>query len=379
MITSPVFEVDGKHDLTVAEISRIVENESFPAIRGNTVTFLYEGDADHVELRHWIFGLPSNIPMTRFDGTPFWACVMEFPEGSRVEYKYIVHRNGHEDWMLDPQNPHIAHDPFGGNSVVHCNGYVKPEWVHQHDDVPAGEIQKMEIRSKSLGDRRVVQVYLPPRFHDYRRHRLLVVHDGDDYVRYSSLITVLDNLIHRLEIPPLVVALTNPGDRLKEYANDPRHATHIVEELIPELENRYPLIREPSGRCIMGASFGAVASLSTAWRFPGAFDKLLLQSGSFAFTDIGEHWRSVEFDPVVKFMNAFRKAPGLAGKQVFLSCGVYESLIYENRSLNPFLMGHGVRTRFVEAPDGHNWENWRDRLRDGLTWLFRGPYWATYL
>jgi enterochelin esterase family protein len=28
--------------------------------------------------------------------------------------------------------------------------------------------------------------------------------------------------------------------------------------------------------------------------------------------------------------------------------------------------------RYVEARDGHNWENWRDRLRDGLTWLHPG-------
>ena len=27
----------------------------------------------------------------------------------------------------------------------------------------------------------------------------------------------------------------------------------------------------------------------------------------------------------------------------------------------------------VEARDGHNWENWRDRLREGLAWLFPGP------
>ena len=32
-----------------------------------------------------------------------------------------------------------------------------------------------------------------------------------------------------------------------------------------------------------------------------------------------------------------------------------------------------MEVRFVEARDGHNWENWRDRLREGLSWLFPGP------
>ena len=129
----------------------------------------------------------------------------------------------------------------------------------------------------------------------------------------------------------------------------------------------------------MGASFGGVAALSTVWQYPGVFDSMLVQSGSFAFTDIGQHSRSPVFDPVVEFMNQFRKEPGNPVQKAFVSCGVYESLIYENRSLVPFLRKHGIKTKFEEAYDGHNWENWRDRLRTGLSWLFRGPLWETYL
>ena len=35
--------------------------------------------------------------------------------------------------------------------------------------------------------------------------------------------------------------------------------------------------------------------------------------------------------------------------------------------------GAGMTVRYVEARDGHNWENWRDRLREGLSWIFPGP------
>ena len=48
---------------------------------------------------------------------------------------------------------------------------------------------------------------------------------------------------------------------------------------------------DPEDRCLMGASFGAVASLHAAVEQPGIFDRLFLQSGSFAFTDIGPHDR----------------------------------------------------------------------------------------
>jgi enterochelin esterase family protein len=42
------------------------------------------------------------------------------------------------------------------------------------------------------------------------------------------------------------------------------------------------------------------------------------------------------------------------------------------------LQAAGVDVRYVESKDGHNWGNWRDRLRDGLSWLFPGPLWMIY-
>lgn len=364
---------------TPEEIDNVISQHSFPLVEGSTVTFVYVGDADNVNLRHWIYGLPGSLPLTRMGKTKLWYRDVEFPTGSRIEYKFGVTRNGFEEWIFDPLNSQVANDPFGGNSVVHGSDYVNPEWSHENTGLRQGRLDTFSIDSKAFGDQRIVQVYVPANFREYRRYRLLVVHDGTDYVKYSRLKNVLDNLIARDEIPPLIVALTNPHNRLREYANDPRHAKHIVEELIPELESHYPLITSASGRCIMGASFGGVASLSTTWHYPDAFDSMLVQSGSFAFTDIGQHSRSPVFDPVVEFMNQFRKHPGRPVKRAYISCGVYESLIYENRSLVPFLNSIGIKTKFEEAFDGHNWENWRDRLRTGLSWLFPGPLWETYM
>ena len=84
------------------------------------------------------------------------------------------------------------------------------------------------------------------------------------------------------------------------------------------------------------------------------------------------------FDPVVEFVNRFRQQPGEPSEAVYLSCGRYESLIYYNRSLVPLLQSTGMDVRFTESPDGHNWENWRDRLREGLSFLFPGPLWMVY-
>jgi outer membrane PBP1 activator LpoA protein len=64
--------------------------------------------------------------------------------------------------------------------------------------------------------------------------------------------------------------------------------------------------------------------------------------------------------------------------RIYMSCGQFESLIYYNRSLQPLLQGANLDVRYTEAPDGHNWICWRDRLREGLTWLVPGYLWMVY-
>jgi enterochelin esterase family protein len=236
----------------------------------------------------------------------------------------------------------------------------------------------LQIDSRAFEGRRDVHVYLPARYRKSRRYPLLVVHDGPDYLRYADLKTVLDNLIHRLEIPAMVVALTQSPDRLVEYTGDPRHARFIGEELLPALADRFPLVDDSSARGLMGASLGGVAALHTASKYPDLFGQLLLQSGSFAFSDLGHHKKGPVFDPVVRFINEYRKKPFALADKIYLSCGIYESLIYENRSLVPLLQAQAMQINFEEARDAHNWENWRDRLRNGLTWLFPGPLWMVY-
>jgi len=363
---------------TPEEVDAFVEEHELPLVEGDRCTFLWRGQADGVRLRHWIFGLPSAEALHRVAGTDLWYHVMPLPAGSRVEYKLEITRGRDVQWIQDPLNPHLAHDPFGANSVCHGEGYEIPPWTQPQPGVPEGTLQERVFESPALGDARRITLYLPARYRATRRYPLLLVHDGGDYLHFAALKTVLDNLIHRLEIPGLVAALMHPPDRMAQYRGQEAHASYLVEELVPRLEAKLPLVGEPWARCLMGASLGGVATLATAAAHPGFFGRLLLQSGSFAFSDIGGHGRGPAFDPIADFVNAYRRSPTAVSEKVFLSCGIYESLIYENRSLVPILQETGMDVLFVEARDGHNWENWRDRLRDGLSWLLPGPLWLVY-
>ena len=363
---------------TAEAVDAFFATHEFPIVEGSSITFVWRGDAEAVHLKHWVYGLPSSQSLNRVANTNVWHLTMGLPPASRVEYKFEVVRGGSGQWIEDPLNPNRARDPFGANSVAHGTGYEIPEWIAPDPTAAPGRMDEIYMDSQTFG-RRSFGLYLPARFRRTRRYPLLIVHDGHDYVRYAALGTILDNLIARLEIPDLIVALTSSPNRLVEYASHEKHARFLTDDLVPHLQRIFPLDEKPQSRCLMGASFGAVAALSTATRRPGFYGRLLLQSGSFAFTDIGDHnHRGTLFDPIVAFINQLRAQPVAMAERVFISCGMYESLIYENRSLVPMLQSTGMDVRYVEARDGHNWENWRDRLREGLSWLFPGPLLLVY-
>jgi enterochelin esterase family protein len=361
-----------------AEIDAFIASTAFPLVDGSEVTFVYRGVADAVYLRCWISGFDAAQPFQLLNGTELWVLTIELPAGSRIEYKFEIEAGGDRHLIIDPLNGVLAHDPFGANSVCQGAGYERPVWTMHDPEARSGSVDSFSVESSAFREARGISVYLPARFRRKRRYPLLVVHDGHDYARYADLKIVLDNLIHYLEIPQMIVALTQSPDRLKEYAGDERHAAFIAHDLLPQLADKYPLLDEVTARGIMGASFGGVAALHAAWRHPQLFRRLLLQSGSFAFSDLGRHRRTAVFDPVARFMNEFRENPGALAGKVYMSCGMYESLIYENRSLVPRLQAQGIDVCFEEARDAHNWENWRDRLRNGLSWLFPGPLWMVY-
>ena len=378
-IPSPTIEgLRARGPLSAADVETFLAAHRFPLNEGATATFVWRGQADAVHLVHMIFGLPTQQPFARLEGSDLWYLTLELPARSRVEYKIEVVRDGNSALIEDPLNPLRTRDPFGANSVVQADGYITPEWVQHDPEARPGALEELVVTSEGLRRDARVTLYLPARFRRTRRYPLLLVHDGGDFLAYGGMKTVLDNLFHRHDVAEMLVAFLHPGERLVEYADHPGHARFLAEELTPRLERDWPLAADPSERGIMGASFGAVAALAAAARHPGRFGRLLLLSGSFAFTDIGPSRRGPAFEPVVSFVNAFRQRPTRVSDRLFLSCGTYESLIYENRSMVPLLQSTGMEVRYVEARDGHNWENWRDRLREGLSWLFPGPLWMIY-
>jgi enterochelin esterase family protein len=131
----------------------------------------------------------------------------------------------------------------------------------------------------------------------------MVFQDGQAWVNPTGELrapTVFDNLIYRREMPVTVAVFINPGrtaeqpmanpkewgdhssNRPQEYnALDDKYARVVVDELLPVIEARYNLSKNPRDRAIGGASSGAIAAFTVAWHRPDQFSKVLSTIGSF--------------------------------------------------------------------------------------------------
>ena len=362
--------------LQAADVDAFLSRFTSPIVEGPYATFLWRGSASQVLVRHGIAGFPNPLEMRRLGGTELWARTIALPAGSRVEYQLeAVDLSGSGHRFNDPLNPRLGWGPFGAQSVCAATGYVDPEWAEPDPGAPPGTLVDAPLLSRALDREVQVRVYLPAGFRPGPGRPLLVVHDGSDFLQYAAAQTILDNLIHREEVAPLVAAFVSAGAaRLFEYANDPRHAAFLVRELLPTLFRRFRFIEGPDQRTLMGSSFGGIASLSTAVRYPGRFGSLLLESASLVFSDgLGRLRPDSAFAPVIGFVNAYRADPRPVVRRMYLSCGAFEPLVNPNRAMAGVFRAAGIEVRYQEAFDGHHWVDWRDRLRDALTFLHPGP------
>jgi enterochelin esterase-like enzyme len=373
----PVVRVAPPHGITPESLqARRDAGVPFPIVDGDVCTFAFHGAAIAVRLTHFGVGLPDELAFQPLGESEWWLLSLRFPPGSRLEYKLDVTDSFGTRLIEDPLNPRSASHPFGGNSVCEADGYSTPDWAVAHNDVPRGSIHDVFLESAALGRPTTTSVYVPAGYSADAMHRcpLVIVHDGPDYLRFAAASTVVDNLIHDGVLPPVVVAFVHPAERLVEYADDVRHHEYLTKELLPHLEAELSAGGEPAKRCLVGASFGAVASLSAAANVPGTFGRLLLQSGSFAGAGVG-CWPRPEalWRPIKRFVHSYLANPSIVAERIYVTCGVYESLICENRGIVPVLESTGMDVTFDESLDGHNWASWRDRLGVALPALLATP------
>lgn len=372
----PTGEVDPKlaHFLQAGDMSYAAFQAAFatsgaPLVAPGALTFLWYGAVQQVELLRWIHAGVDRHAFARIPGTEVWYLRLPVEDGGRFEYKLNIIRGGGEDWILDPLNPNRAGDPFGENSVAQTYGYQQPSWSLDQG-APSGKMETLAVESAVFGHRRNESVYLPHGYDPDQGYPLVIVHDGSDYDDFAALTVSIDNLISEGVVPPFIAVLINSNDRMGEYPRGRRHARYVVQELLPAIEAGYSVSSDYRSRVLLGASLGAVASLSTAYRYPGTFGGLVLKSGSFVL-DRGKLRSRTHpvFEHTARLVDVLKRAPGLKGVRAFVSTGELEGLASDNRALAKVLEENGIEVLFQSSWDGHHWHNWRDQLRDALVWV----------
>jgi len=175
-----------------------------------------------------------------------------------------------------------------------------------------GNIQEHRgFRSKILGNRRNVLVYLPRGYRRWslKRYPVLYLHDGqnvfDAATAFNGVEWGVDETAQRLIrsnlIEPLIiVAVWNTGEeRIHEYAPtrgkvDKRkrskgllknYGRFLVEELKPFIDRKYRTQRGAESTALGGSSLGGLATIVLGLWFPNVFSRLAVLSPSVWWDD----------------------------------------------------------------------------------------------
>lgn len=252
------------------------------------------------------------------------------------------------------------------------------------EGVPKGRlIDGKHLSEGSLfpGTQRAYTVYLPAGFDPREPAPLMVFQDGRGLAESWRVPIVLDNLIHRHELPPMIGVFVSPGvlpplstnelprfNRSYEYDSlGDRYARFLVEEFLPYVEHTHQVrfSQDPAARGIAGASSGAMAAFNAAWERPDAFSRVLSTIGTYVGLRGGDAL------PVL-----IRKTEP-RGLRVFLQDGSNDLDIYggnwwlANQQMFSALEFAGYEVKAAWGDGGHDGRQAAAVLPEAMRWLWK--------
>lgn len=220
-----------------------------------------------------------------------------------------------------------------------------------------------KIASDVLGYNLQYRVYLPEGHQSQEDLAVLYVVDGQSYIKQGRTPRVLNRLIDAKKIEPVVVVFVDARDpdelnrnrRNAQFFCNKDYLEFYRNELIPEIEQQYPVAQDREKRTVLGLSFGGLNSACF-----GLF-------GFDTFSGIG--MQSPAYHPVPKLLSAYAEMP-LLPLRIFLSTGKPNDNTDATRKLRDVLQGKGYPMEYIEVREGHNWSNWRPLIDDVLRFFY---------
>jgi S-formylglutathione hydrolase FrmB len=173
---------------------------------------------------------------------------------------------------------------------------------------------------------------------------------------------------------------TNSAERPRD-----RYEDYITQDLVADVEARFPAATRRESRAIIGVSMGGFGAVKLALRHPdvyafaGGLSSALDAPGRpFSISRIGQyrHYRSI-FGPVDSASRRDNDPFVLASSAdpskmpyFFLTCGNKEGLLATNRSFARLLAERHFPYEFHVAVGGHDWQQWNGGLDAVFSSLF---------
>lgn len=354
------------------------------------VTFLWRGKKD-VKGAQLISDLTESLqelrPLIQLRDTDVWYRTIRLHNNARFGYGFAVAVEEQTESQYLPFEP--KPDPFNPRriapreffpSLCELPGAPAQPWIIRQADVPAGRVEWKTFKSEVLKNERAIGIYTPPNYQTAGKPcGLLVAFDGEAYTTTVPTPVILDNLLAKKLLPPLVavfIANTKPSRRTGELSCNVDFANFLAKELIPWVRRNYRVTTDPNQTIIAGSSLGGLAASFAALRHPTVFGNVLSQSGVYLWkpkSENSEDWEESEW-----LTKQFVTSPKLPVR-FYLEAGLLESvwvpglgavsLLAANRHLRDVLLAKGYTVHYREYNGGHDYINWRGTLADGLLLL----------
>ncbi|MEZ0227214.1 MAG: alpha/beta hydrolase [Planctomycetota bacterium] len=255
---------------------------------------------------------------------------------------------------------------------------------------PRGTVTILEVESARLARnalrdpaRREVPVYLPAGYDASGARRyptlyVLVGFTGTGRMLLNvpafdeALPDRLDRLIATKKMPPVIAVLPDcstrfGGSQYVDSAATGDYLSHVVHELVPEIDRRYRTIPSRDARAVVGKSSGGIGALIAAMEHPRVFGACASHSGDCYF----EHCYGQDFPKFVrevkkrggldKFLRDFPKLAVKDKDDVFLVNIVAMAQAYSpNRKKPPrnFDLPFDLETGELDAKVFARWKEW---------------------
>ncbi len=232
-------------------------------------------------------------------------------------------------------------------------------------------ILKEEIQSRHLGEARTLRIYLPPGYNELLSYPVIYCQDGEEFFNFGRIATYANQLILDENIEPFIVVgvEVNTKIRTQEYApfgsRFEAYTACFAEEIIPYIEEKYPVRRSADERVLAGDSLGGSVSVHIALRYPELFRRIISLSG--AYYEQSQQLIAAESD--LSALDVYMIV-GLQETDFESDTGVYD-FVKLNQDTRDLLLERGATVRYAEKDGKHLWGFWQKELPDAIKYFLQ--------